>query len=372
MLGRMFNMFKIRYETLDKILTDGGPTFNTKRHVNLFINMDCIYTQLFSKNLEEYIRARRTNDKMYDPISNIINVAAHYREFFTRHHIYTRVILYSADYESVTELQNKSYCSEYRYKYREILETPGFSFMKRMLINGIPIAKTILEYAEGVHYITSKELEPACIPLVVSGYFDADDMNILITKDQYEYQYVNHGFTILRPKKQDGSYCINKDNLIEKIKFERNSDGPGTVNPEYYSLVYSLLGDGLRSLPKFRGYGLQKIFRLINDNIKAGLLSPNGASIQQFVNILPDDMHSQIVTNFYCTDLDTQIEFPSNFELLHLSNQLTNKFDNASLREINDQYFVNYPIYLEELTRAANLLKTYEEYSKPKLNLFKP
>jgi hypothetical protein len=73
-----------------------------------------------------------------------------------------------------------------------------------------------------------------------------------------------------------------------------------------------------------------------------------------------------LLNNFYCIDLDTQFQMLNIKDLYTINEQIVDKFDNASLKNINDQYFGSYPLYLLELTAADKLKK-----KKEKKNIFK-
>ena len=56
------------------------------------------------------------------------------------------------------------------------------------------------------------------------------------------------------------------------------------------------------------------------------------------------------MNNFYCTDIDFQLLSLNTRDHYNIISQLKDKFDNVSLKKINDKYFTEYPLQLIEVT----------------------
>lgn len=352
MMDQIFNSYKIRYTILDDLFNNSNIPFTKKRTVNIFINLDWVFKNLFTDIRDKTVRAS-TSKVLYEPVSNIVNLAAHYRQYFTRNKIYSRIILYSSNLTTFDKMRNRMFISNYRENYNRSIGKPDLLFIRKLLLEAIPLSKIILEYIDDVYYVTTDELEPSVIPSIIYNKFSPDDINLLVTKDKYEYQYVNKGFSILRPKKED-SYLITKENLYDvlcnesKIKFEKYRD----LNTSFYSFIYSISGDVTRNINKIKNIGPATAMKLLQDGIQSGFITNNDKmNIMLLLNVISHEYRELIYKNYNVVDIDTQLNIPSSI-LINIESQLVNRYDNPSLMKINNEYFNNHPLMLMELTEA--------------------
>jgi hypothetical protein len=360
----IFNLFKVKFTKLDELLTKHCKEIDKDSTINLFINFESVMKKLLSSNIEEYFKVK-DEQRTYEMISNIINLISHYRLFFSKNNLYSKIFIYlsypldSKYYKNKNILPN--YRNHYQHKYSKDPDTFIFS---DVLTDAVSLTKIILEYIEGVYLITSDNLEASLIPNIVTKYIDDNSVNFILTTDRYEYQYVNKDFYIIVPK-QDNSYIINKNNLIDTIKLEEKIVNKMNVDNNYYSFIYSLLGDKYRNIEKIKHVGLSTIIKMINKGLETNILSKDVYNINILSNIIKDEYKKLLLDNFYCVDLDTQYKLFNIKDLYTITSQIIDKFDNVSLKKINDEYFTNYPLYLMEITSSNNLIK-----KKEKKNIF--
>lgn len=77
-MDALFNMFKVKFDKLDELISKHCTELTRDSRVNLFINLEPIIKKLAGANIEDYLKVR-TEEKSYEMISNIINLASHYR-----------------------------------------------------------------------------------------------------------------------------------------------------------------------------------------------------------------------------------------------------------------------------------------------------
>jgi uncharacterized radical SAM superfamily Fe-S cluster-containing enzyme len=159
---------------------------------------------------------------------------------------------------------------------------------------------------------------------------------------------------------------VTKDNIIENLKYEEKVLSDINVDSRYYTFILSLLGDKYRNIEKIKRVGLANIIKMINKALKENIISDDVFNINILSNIIKEEYRQMLLNNFYCIDLDTQFQMLNIKDLYTINEQIVDKFDNASLKNINDQYFGSYPLYLLELTAADKLKK-----KKEKKNIFK-
>jgi len=359
----LFNMHKIRFTKLDELISNNCSDITNKSNINVFINFETILSTLTKGDIEKYFRMTR-NNKVFEFISNILNLASHYRLYFSKNKLFSKIFIYIG-YPFDSVFKNKSINPNYRCTYNHKYGAGMTNFSTHDVVSeSIDQSKTIFEYIDNVYLIASGIVEPALIPTIVNDDQDNKAINFLVTKDPYEYQYVNKGYYILRPK-SDKSYLVSKNNVIDIMKQENNIVSDIMVDTEYLPFILSLLGDKKRNIEKVRGIGFGRLIKLIQLNLDMNILSPNVFNINLLSDVLKPEIRDILLKNYYCTDVDTQMKL-LNFRDKHIIlDQLKDKFDNDGLKKMNEMYFRENPINLIELTSGDKYLK------KEKVDIFK-
>lgn len=349
----IFNLFKIRFKLLEELVLAGCKELQPDSKLNIFINLDCVINKLgSSNNLEKELQYMSASKKAYSFISNIINLAAHYRLFFSKNKIYSNVYIYST-YPLNSNLKNKTIYPDYRYYFiSKLINRPSNYLLSEMIKSDFETAKIMMEYINGVYLIESRSVENSLIPMIITEDNRSNNINFMVTTDPYDYQYVNKGFYLLVPKKEE-SVLINRENLWDKLGVE-NID----LNPQLYSFILSVLGDKYRSLPKVKGLGLKTIVKAINKAIENKMISKDTSNISLLIPLIKDEYVNNVLTNYQCIDLDNQIQITPFSSRIAITKQIVDKFDNVGLQEITNTYFQGNPINIMEITDANKLIRS--------------
>lgn len=343
----IFNMYKIRYTDLSKLLY-GYPGGS----VQLFINLEPVLRRLYRSDIESYLKANRQK-RVYEFVSNVLNLAAHYRKFLSNQGRSTEIVLYMPDNKNgyVNGMLIKGYRHENDARLFDIKTVYG-----RFLQDTAELISTIITYIEGVHLVRSNTIEPSLIPMVISNSMPN---KIIVTTDRYDYQYAHHGYTILRPRKNSESYCITKANVIDTMKAEDKILSDETMSSSFIPLALSFMGDHVRGIPKVKGIGLYRIMKLVEKGIAEGLITENTTNLSLMENLLVDDIKEHVRNNFMVIDLQTQMFNVSKSTAMVLRDQMEDKFDNVSLKKLN-QLFIESPIMLNELMPMKERKSVFE------------
>lgn len=355
-LGIIFNLFKIKYVKLDELILSHCKEINPKSRINFFINFESILKKLSASNVDEYLKVRNS-EKIYEMIAEIINLIAHYRMYFTKNRLYSKIYMYMGYPFNITYLNqeiNPDYRSDYKHKYTKDRKNFHLSNTIELAIDHV---KTILEYIEGVYFITSDSIEPSIIPKIILEENKENAINFILTTDRYEYQYVNKSLYILRPKQND-SYLVSKENVIKIIKLEEKLINDIEVGSNFLPFILSLTGDKYRSIGKLKGVGVAGLLKILDKGIKENIIGKDVTNINLLERIVKPDYVPLLRMNYLCTDIDSQFMRLNVRNKHSIMSQIVDKFDNVSLKKINDQYFRMYPIHLLELTEANKLVKT--------------
>ena len=360
----LFNMHKIRFNILDELVSKNCSNITDGSKINIFINFEMILASLYNPDTEKYLRMSRV-DKVMEFTSNIINLAAHYRLFFAKHKLFSRVFIYLG-YPFDAPFKNRNINPSYRYCYKNKYENNVHNFSTHdILTESITQARIIMEYINNVYFITSDIIEPSIIPHILNTDDTTEHINFIVTKDTYDYQYANSGFYILRPKKDD-SYLLSSENIIDVMKQENNIKTEGTIDSNYIPFILSLLGSRKRNIEKIKGLGFGRLFITLKKAVDKGVLPPNVYSATILADLLKEDIRPELLNNYYCTDILTQYKM-LNYRDKHLiTSQVVDKFDNDGLMKMNDMYLRSNPINLTEISSGDK----YFDKSKKKVDVF--
>ena len=108
-IDAIFNMHKVRFAKLAKLFKE-VEVKSVISSVNVFINIEAIYHMFHNTPMEESIVSmdKQSRQQLFaNIISNTINLAAHYRLFFTKNKIATNIIYYYNDPDSYYKYNNK-------------------------------------------------------------------------------------------------------------------------------------------------------------------------------------------------------------------------------------------------------------------------
>lgn len=345
----IFNMYKIKYKKLEEMLSAKYIGLYQNCNVNLFINMENILISLSSPNIVEKLRVGNKG-RNFQFISNVINLAAHYKRFFTKNGINIKIFLYVPFPFSSMLQKNKAINSDYRdyYEYKFNNNTSNYE-LREMIESSIEMIKIICEYIEGVYFITSENLENSLIPAVIADNKNDKYFNFIISKDIYDYQYISKDFHILYPK-GDFSLVISKHNLYDVITKDVLVRTNNDINVKFLPFILSIIGSKNRNIYNIKGFGVVKLLKLIDKLIDEKVITNETTNIHILIEFINEKFRTKVMNNFYCTDIDFQLLSLNTRDHYNIISQLKDKFDNVSLKKINDKYFTEYPLQLIEVT----------------------
>lgn len=341
----IFNSCKFKYEVIDELISKEGHINNSKK-VSLYINLEPIFRKLIKINIEEYLRINN-QERAFELISNILNLASHYRRYFKKANVNSKIYFYLTYPFQISFMKNKIFIPEYRknYKNKFYMNSENYVFIET-LNTIIPLVKTILSYIDGVYLITSNTIEVSTIPFILMKNESEERNHIILSSDKYEYQYVNYNMNIFRYGKE--KRILTKYNIMEY--FTETKD----LSPVFLSTILSFTGDPYRNISKIKGVGTKKISNLLLKGIELGKIPPETNNIHLLLNFTNDKYENKnILSNYYCTDVSYQYSLLGDGDKESILIQLIDKYDNTALRQINERYFINTPIQLKELTDNA-------------------
>lgn len=339
-IDSIFNKFKIKFTVLDNLIHIDKDTDRVIFYIDLEMIINSIYQPNASNEIvnyedEQFVRA--------NIVSNIINIAQHYRLYISKLGFDSRCILYwSYPINLNNDYINSKYIENYRKFYNDSLVCISSSYIINIINEVYSQMSTIVDYIYHVYLVNHNTIESSMIPFIIDKEVykqdNLKDLNILISNYQYNLQYISNGFNILNPKK-DKSYIINKDNYHETLKNKFNIKKSIGVPDKFIPFMISLLGDTFRNIPKIKGFTPSSIIKLINKSIDEYLITENTISIDMLKQLLNEKYHDSFYKNYHVTNLELQYNDLTPSDIYSITKQIVDKFDEQAIDILNQRYF---------------------------------
>ena len=346
-----FNMYKVKYTKLLELLRE-NPDINVGSNdtICVYINLESILLRMCNPNTIQYITVSKKSNVEF--ISNIINLAAHYKLFFTKHKLNCKIFLCLPTIKGLykNSIHNKDYRMYNRFKFSE---TAGNSSLYKLIKDTIQFTQLFTEYIKDVYFIESEQIENSLVPFIIDKESDIDTKNFIVTGDPYDLQYVNYDFNIIIPK-GDNSYVCTKHNTMNYLKEVYECKGEYSISSNFIPFILSIVGNKYRNIYSVKGLGMKTVFKTIQKALDKKLVSNNIDNIHLLLNIIKPNVRETVLNNYKCIDLNFQYSQLSKKDIYDIMSQVKDKFDNIALKKINDKYFNEYPIMLQEITSTPN------------------
>lgn len=339
-----FNMFKIKYSKLDELLVN--IPFIKGEEVIVYINIESILKKLVS-TITDRENVITTNKRNLILTSCVFNLVAHYRYYFHKKGICSKVYVYGPESIDMNYL-NRVYNKDYR-THMMLLNIEETTSIGRTYNDSIKMIKTMLTYVEGVNFISSGIIEPSVVPLVINNYFGfGDNKNFLVTDDRYDYQYIKDYFMILKPR-QEKSIVIDFDNVMDILKEKTKCNNIPNPDINFLPFIISVLGDKYRNINKIKGLGISKIYNEINRGLQNNLISNEVNNINSLSCLIKEEFQNDFLINYMTTSIYEQYKKISEVEERYIINQVIDKHDGGYMKDINNNYFIEFPLNIIEI-----------------------
>lgn len=360
-IDAIFNLRKVKFSKLDVLFSDLEIKEMVQK-VNIFINLESLFRKIHNKYVEEQLIAlqkKELKEFHMNLISNVLNLAAHYRLYFNKNKIGTNIVFYIQEMDKYVNLNNVQYCKNYRKSFiRKYTDHPELVTVNNVIRSTLNALDTIVTYVEDVYLVSSDRVESSVIPLaLIDGKVLDGNLNLMVTTDPYDMQYVNKNFIIIYPAGEE-SMIVTKKNLFDVFRINEILTVEGSLPTYLLTFILSVIGDKNRGIDKVKGTSFNKVFKtLLKVYDKLGITEDDYIGFEELVSAIKDDPNDpngnkkRVVDNYYATDLSSQVRMISKVQMNHLTDCLTNTYESGALTGINDKYFSTAPINVRELTQ---------------------
>lgn len=339
-----FNIQKVKYVLLDELFEKSK--IDVKDSVNVFISLENVIMRMCNdKTIKEL--SVDSSDSIFAFISNVVNLAAHYRLYFTKRGVKSNIYIY-LQYPFKEKYKNKEHIPYYRNIYdTNVSLNVNNHALDYVITEAMKFLKIIFEYIEGVYIIESGAIESSVIPKIIIE--DNKQQSFIVTSSLYDFQYVNDTTHIIYPR-VDKSKILTTNNIMNHILTMNNIKTNYNVSYHSIPFILSMTGDKIRNIENIKGIGIAKTLKLITTAITQNMITENTKSISLYIDIIDKKYQKFIYNNFKCCSIDYQYSQLNEKDLFYITDQITDKFDNESLKTLNDTWFVKHPLFLVELT----------------------
>lgn len=350
-----FNMLKLKYATYDASISSLG-VLNPDDKVNIFLNVETILNYLSTvTDLEKKLFLNR--DYKISMTSDLINVAAHYKEFFKNNGLDTKVFLYMTDLESTEEsFPECEYNVDYRcYYINKYTGNPKFVELTESFNTFIiPKVKSLCDFIPDVYFIKSKNIEGSLIPFIVSEKYP-DRKNFIVTGDIYDTQYTFIDNFVCHLFKRHYSNRSLSCTIPEFLKVLTHKEEISKEeldifsNKGFYTLLLASLGEKYRSVNKIMGIGFRSLYKNIVCALNESKITKDTESVELLSEMFEDIEHDEIIENYKSISLSNSIGLLTDGDKKIIQEQITDRSDLNSLMKLNNDIFKEYPLRIESL-----------------------
>lgn len=346
-MTRIINSNYVRYDRLNEIIPMSTLVQSSSDTTMFYIDLNSVLKPIYQENV-------LIDD--YEAITScIINMCAHYREYFWTRYKVNAVffIVYSNNTPSFNTLMYPDYNNNMKF----LLSANKLKYS--IVENNFKLLSLLSPYLPDIFFI-NREFETGVIIQDLIDIYDADSRytHIVLTKDVYNYQLVgnnNKNVVILKPSKKNGmdeSIIIDRNNLINIYLNKRKSSYNLSINinPSLLSLIMSMSSLSERSIKS--NLNISKTLKYIEEMIKNNIIINDYNSytmnIWEYISKYEKDLSPIILSNrFKCIDIYSQVLV---YRTLNQSYpEIVNMSDPNSLKMINDRYFIKNPLDLDRL-----------------------
>lgn len=339
----------VKYSRLREIIGESFKDSNSDK-IHVYIDLYSMLKSLFNKNnylTEDYIAIS----------SSVLNLVAHMRKFFRNFNT-------ESDFYLVWS-SNKPQANSLFYKDYNVANQP-IGMGKDLLYKNIDALNILVPYLNGVYFMnTTFESSVAMYDYILRNESFDDTPNLVITKDPYAFQLVSMTMNtkILRPYKRKGddcSYIIDKTNIYDALISNRKSnvEVTHTISPNLYSLLLALTSSPERGIKSM--LNMKNGFNVLEKSIDNYIISNRYNSVNEIQNIYYNmqkfsstlQKYDFIVLNNRFKAIDILFQhslFMNSEEYNNINTSLQNLYDPETVKEINNKYFYNKPIDLNNI-----------------------
>jgi len=345
-MEKILNSKKIKYEILNSLFPKFPKNITT---VTMYIDVFSIINNLYNPNVLENISSFN-NEKSVIFSSNIINLAAHFRNYFaTRKQLYTNFVFFYSTEKSKKEIE---LYPDYRKDFyiKRLDNNSEFIIMNNLIKNNLKLCQIITDYLPHIYFVNSKEINPNLIPYHFIQSQGSDEISIIYSNDKVQMlNCLQNKNTYLLTSSYGNVNLYNQNDFIELYSGKDEFD----INYQLLPYLFSFSGNKKYSIDGLKGYAELKtcrFFKKLLDENKISNINYKEPSLflNEIKNYINPEQYHILERNISMFHIPTMYMMLSESEILSTFT-VKDLQDMRSLVEINAEHYEKYPLHLEEL-----------------------
>lgn len=355
-LEKILHSKKVAYKNFIPMIKPYVDRTKINQNVNIFIDLWDILKQLYNPKIIESFSLLNNEDR-FTITSELINLVSHYRHYFgSRLEKYTTFYFFISSKES---LYHKKIYKDYKkdfYEKRLNENNSIFGNLNKIIMDTFKTMKIIMQFIPNCYFINTSSIDSNVIPyFIISESSDNDDLNIIISNDELQYQCLLLKNTlILELRGEKTRFSIREDiidNLLSSTK-KTSSDYPNIL-PDNLNIFLPFISQKNYNIESIKNMGITRALSFTEKMIEKDLIKPLSEYINNDIllnalkeNGLNDEEVNKYSMNYSLINFKEVIEKNRNTYVNILESSLIDREDPEGLRKMNEKYFSKSPILL--------------------------
>lgn len=347
----VFKEIKIKYEHLDIILEEKLNNIRFSNNVNVIIDLKEIIRKVYRPDIlsEDSI----SRDSIEELASDIIGIAAHYRNYFYKQGKYTS--LYFMYSESECDLMKSKFEGYKKEHYEKYFYDPERANRHEMIKKAIDISKKVLSRVPNCQFVDTSEFDEFVMIKYLVQQVPSNEIAIILSNDEIMAQLIDNHVFMLNIKSMD-SDLLNEANAVSKL-FKRSTQ----LSSKLVSLISAILGTQRYSLNTIENVGPYRAIKTVEHLVESGKILDT-----EYINfpIKKDALDKR--NTYEKLILEHYDEIKQNFEIIRADDVVYSNQTNIMVKfnkpkqtysvnhflELNAKIFTTYPISIDMLLKG--------------------
>lgn len=98
--------------------------------------------------------------------------------------------------------------------------------------------------------------------------------------------------------------------------------------------------------------GVSSIYKVINKGIDNNIINSSVSNINSLLQVIEEKNHNDVTINYLTTSINEQYKRTNSADIRYIKSQIFDKYDSGYLNELNEEYFMEFPLSVIEINRG--------------------
>jgi hypothetical protein len=350
----VMNEVKIKYEYLDKLLSEKIIDIRFSNTVHIIVDVKEIFRKYFRHEIDPIKVSERIT--VEEISSDIIGIISHYRNYFYKKGKYSSFYLLYSESESRTLLNEfPNYKQHYYDKY---FNNPEYEQKISVTKKVVKILDKVVNHVPNCLYVNTSQLDELVASKFLINRINKNEMVFVLSNDEMMFQLVDKNVFLINIKGIK-SELVTIENAVA-IACEKETKLSAKLLP----LVISLSGLERYGLFHIDKVGFAKALNIVEKLVQRNKIidtdyfnfpiSESELSDKDRAEDLILKNHKEFVENYKIVKMD-HVLHSHEIDLNMMFNRPAQMYKMDYFLELNSKVFTNYPLSLDMLVRGEKI-----------------